>query len=97
MGVSSRDAPPFSQTLTKLSDLAETERKSNEKTLTKSERARIHLRLIDEAEKGLADVKAGYTRDAKAALQMIKRRRAADAQARGVVSKSALLVQISRI
>jgi prevent-host-death family protein len=39
------------------------------------ERAHIHLLLIDEAEKGLADVKAGRVTDAKAALRKIKKRR----------------------
>jgi prevent-host-death family protein len=36
------------------------------------ERERIHLLLIDDAEKGLIDVEAGRTRDARAALADIK-------------------------
>lgn len=43
------------------------------------ERARIHLLLLDDADKGLADVEAGRTVDARAALQKLKKRRAAKA------------------
>ncbi|MGE7136815.1 type II toxin-antitoxin system Phd/YefM family antitoxin [Luteibacter sp. NPDC031894] len=39
------------------------------------ERERIHLLLIDEASKGLADVAAGNVEDARAVLTAIKRRR----------------------
>lgn len=41
------------------------------------ERARIHLLLIDEAEKGMADVEAGRVTDAGAAISKMKKRRAA--------------------
>ncbi len=41
------------------------------------ERERIHLLLIDEAGKGLDNVAAGRTKDARAAIQSIKRRRSA--------------------
>jgi antitoxin (DNA-binding transcriptional repressor) of toxin-antitoxin stability system len=41
------------------------------------ERERIHLLLISEASKGLDDVAAGRVKDARASLQAIKRRRAA--------------------
>jgi prevent-host-death family protein len=41
------------------------------------ERERIHLLLIGEAGKGLDDVAAGRTKDARSALQAIKRKRAA--------------------
>lgn len=41
------------------------------------EHERIHLLLIDEAGKGLDDVAAGHTRDARSALQAIKRKSAA--------------------
>lgn len=41
------------------------------------ERERIHLLLIDDARKGLADVAAGKVKDARSALSAIKRRRAA--------------------
>ena len=40
-------------------------------------RERIHLLLIDEARKGLADVAAGRVKDARSAIQSIKRRRSA--------------------
>lgn len=41
------------------------------------ERERIHLLLIDEAAKGLDDVAAGQVKDARKAIQSIKRRRSA--------------------
>jgi prevent-host-death family protein len=41
------------------------------------ERERIHLLLIDEASKGLDDVAAGRVKDARTAVQSIKRRRSA--------------------
>ena len=41
------------------------------------ERERIHLLLIDEAAKGLADVAAGRVKDARLAIQKIQRKRAA--------------------
>jgi antitoxin (DNA-binding transcriptional repressor) of toxin-antitoxin stability system len=40
------------------------------------ERERIHLLLIDEASKGLDDVVADRTKDARSALKAIKKRRA---------------------
>lgn len=43
------------------------------------ERERIHLLLIDEASRGLADVAAGKVKDARGVLSAIKRRRAAKA------------------
>lgn len=43
------------------------------------ERERIHLLLIADASAGLADVAAGRTKDAAAALSAMKRRRAAKA------------------
>lgn len=43
------------------------------------ERERIHLLLMDEASKGLADVVAGKAKDARSTLSAIKRRRAAKA------------------
>lgn len=41
------------------------------------ERERIHLLLVDEIGKGLDDVAAGRVKDARQAIQRIKRRRAA--------------------
>ena len=43
------------------------------------ERERIHLLLIDDASKGLADVAAGKVKDAHSTLTAIKRRRVAKA------------------
>ena len=43
------------------------------------ERERIHLLLIDDASRGLADVAAGEVNDARKAIAAIKRRRAAKA------------------
>jgi prevent-host-death family protein len=40
------------------------------------ERERIHLLLIDDASRGLADVAAGKVKDARKALATIQRRRA---------------------
>ncbi len=45
------------------------------------ERERIHLLLIDDAGKGLDDAAAGQVKDARTALQAIKRRRAVKAAA----------------
>ncbi len=39
------------------------------------ERARIHLLLLDDASKGIADIQAGRVKDAKQALQSLKKRR----------------------
>jgi prevent-host-death family protein len=39
------------------------------------ERERIHLLLIDEAEKGLADVAAGKTKDARQVIRRLKAKR----------------------
>lgn len=43
------------------------------------ERERIHLLLVDDAARGLADVAAGAVKDARSALTAIQRRRAAKA------------------
>lgn len=40
------------------------------------ERERIHLLLIDDAKRGLADIAAGRTQDADAAIAGLQRRRA---------------------
>ena len=42
------------------------------------EREHIHLLLIDDARRGLADIAAGRTQDADAALAKLQRRRALD-------------------
>jgi len=41
------------------------------------ERERIHLLLVDDAGEGLDDVEAGRVKDARTALQALKRRRTA--------------------
>lgn len=43
------------------------------------EQERIHLLLIDDASRGLADVAAGRVKDARSAVSALKRRRAAKA------------------
>jgi len=40
------------------------------------ERERIHIALLDEAEKGLTDVRAGRTSAARATLRRLRRKRA---------------------
>ena len=42
------------------------------------EREHIHMLLIDDARRGLADIAAGRTQDADAALAKLQRRRALD-------------------
>lgn len=44
------------------------------------ERARIHLLLLDDASKGIADIQAGRVKDAKQALQNLKKRRLSKSQ-----------------
>ena len=46
------------------------------------ERERIHLRLIDDAKRGLADIEAGRTYGADAAIARLQQRRAASASAK---------------
>jgi prevent-host-death family protein len=45
------------------------------------ERERIHLLLIDDARRGLADIEAGRTQEADAAIAKLQQRRAAAARA----------------
>jgi prevent-host-death family protein len=45
------------------------------------ERERIHLLLIDDARRGLADIAAGRTFEANGAIDKLQRRRAASAKA----------------
>lgn len=53
------------------------------------EREHIHLLLIDDARRGLADIAAGRTADADEAIAGIQQRRAAGAAKDGRSSKSA--------
>ncbi len=43
--------------------------------VARPKREQIHLALLDEAEKGLADVRAGRTSAARAALRRLKKKR----------------------
>ena len=45
------------------------------------ERERIHLLLIDDANRGLGDIRAGKVKDARNSLTALKRRRGAKAHA----------------
>ena len=45
------------------------------------ERERIHLLLIDDAQRGLADIAAGRTQEADGAIRQLQRRRATAAKA----------------
>jgi prevent-host-death family protein len=47
------------------------------------ERERIHLLLIDDAKRGLADIEAGRTYEADGAISELQRRRKAAAKASG--------------
>ena len=54
------------------------------------ERERIHLLLIDDAQRGLADIEAGRTSEADAAIGQLQRRRAATAKSATTASKAQL-------
>jgi prevent-host-death family protein len=54
------------------------------------ERERIHLLLIDDAQRGLADIAAGRTSEADAAIAQVQRRRTAAAKASGTANKAKL-------
>ena len=70
MPLTASDIVPLTQARATLSDLADQVKAGAEKIITnhRLERERIHLLLLDEVEKGLADVEAGRTRDAREAL-----------------------------
>lgn len=53
------------------------------------ERERIHLLLIDDAKRGLADIAAGRTFEADAAIDQLQRRRAAGAAKTASIAKPA--------
>jgi antitoxin (DNA-binding transcriptional repressor) of toxin-antitoxin stability system len=52
------------------------------------ERERIHLLLIDDAKRGLADIAAGRTVEADGAIAQLQRRRAASTKASGPAQRS---------
>ncbi|KVC68868.1 prevent-host-death protein [Burkholderia ubonensis] len=68
MSNSARDVISQSQASANLSELAD--------YYHQLERERIHLWLIEDASKGLADVSAGKVKDARSTLSDIKRHRA---------------------
>lgn len=51
------------------------------------ERERIHLLLLEDAKRGLADIAAGRTHEADAALAQLQQRRAAAAKAKPAAKK----------
>ncbi len=54
------------------------------------ESERIHLLLIEDAKRGLADIEAGRTRGADTALAAVQKRRAADARRKTPASQKAV-------
>ncbi len=91
MGVSAGDVVPFTQARSNLSELAKagaekiiTKNGASYVALIAAERLdyyhrlereRIHLLLIDDAKRGLADIEAGRTMEADAALAQLEQRR----------------------
>jgi hypothetical protein len=60
MPIKTSDAVPFSQARSRFSEL---------------EYERIHLLLLEEAETGMADIKAGRVKDGRLAIQQLRARR----------------------
>lgn len=82
MAISAGDSMALSQAGTSLSELGDSEKARAEKVLIDGEqschgleREGIHLLLIDDASRGLADVAAGRVKEARSMLATIKRRR----------------------
>jgi hypothetical protein len=65
MDITSADIVPLSQARANISELAD-QAKAGE---------RMHLILIDEASKGLDDINAGHTKDARGTIADLKKRR----------------------
>ena len=93
MGISASDVVPFTQARANLSELAAQAKAGAEKIITKNgesyvalidadrlERERIHLLLIDDAKRGLADIAAGRTFEADGAIGQLQQRRKAAAK-----------------
>ena len=86
MGFSTSDVVPFTQARANLSELADqayvalidADRLDYYHRL---ERERIHLLLIDDAQRGLADITSGRTQEADGAIRQLQRRRATAAKA----------------
>ena len=73
MGISTNDVVPLSQARANFSELAEEVKAGAEKIITKN--GESYVLLIDDAGRGLDDVAAGRVKDARSAIQSIKRRR----------------------
>ena len=57
------------------------------------ERERIHLLLIDDAKRGLADIAAGHTFEAGGAIGKLQQRRAATAKANSTANPAKLATE----
>ena len=77
MGFSASDVVPFTQARANLSELADQAKAGAEKIITKN--GESDVALIDDAKRGLADIEAGRTYGADAAIAQLQQRRAAAA------------------
>ena len=77
MGFSVRDVVSFTQARAHLSELADQAKAGAEKIFTKN--GESYVALIDDARRGLADIEAGRTFGADAAIAQLQQRRAAAA------------------
>jgi prevent-host-death family protein len=77
MGFSAGDVMPFTQARANLSELADQAKAGAEKIITKN--GESDVALIDDAKRGLADIEAGRTYGADAAIAQLQQRRAAAA------------------
>ena len=76
MGFAASDVVPFTQARANLSELADRAKAGAEKIITKN--GESYVALIDDAKRGLADIAAGCTQEADAALAQIQQRRKAN-------------------
>ncbi len=93
MGISASDVVPFTQAADQVKAGAEKNITKNGASCValidadrldychRLERERIHLLLIDDAKRGLADIEAGWTFEADGAIGQLQQRRAAFAKA----------------
>ena len=75
MGFSVSDVVPFTQARANLSESADQAKAGAEKIITKN--GESDVALIDDAKRGLADIEAGRTYGADAAIAQLQQRRAA--------------------
>ena len=75
MGFSASDVVPFTQARANLSELADQAKAGAEKIITKN--GESYVALIEDAKRGLADIEAGRTHGADAAIAQLQQRRAA--------------------